>query len=189
MSRKPLEFFFFPSLLPLTQSHSRKQDSGPCSLPAVWVMRPCFLCLSFATNEIGLIGFSQGFCGLAFIPAGGQPVSQNTTHTSSFHQQQWRVTGWSVGRGGGKGVYCTQNYMELVLLGDPGFRKCHTARPCSAHPAWALLSRNPRICQKVSEVCTPTALFWSTSPSLWGRQWAASKADTLCSALTVRHQY
>lgn len=178
MSRKPLGFF--SSLLPLTQSHSRKQDSGPCSLPAGLVMRPCFLCLSFATNERGGIGFSQGFCGLAFIPA-GWTTSVSEHHTRLFFPPA-AVEGHGLECGEGwwerRRVFCPELHGASAVQGARLLEMSYSLALLCTPPAWALLSRNPLICQKVSEVHTPTALFWSISPSLWGRQWAASRAES-----------
>lgn len=94
-------FLIFPlSLASLPQSYSRKQDSRPCSMPVGWVMRLHFLS-HFLHQQIGGASFSWGFRGLHPCWVDLQCPDKGN---HSFHQQQWKVVDWSVGRDDGNGT-------------------------------------------------------------------------------------
>lgn len=109
MSRKPLEFFLL-MLAPLTQSSSRKQDSGSCPAPAGWVTRPRFLCLSFSTSKIGGMGCPRVSVDWPPVLPGGAPASWYGE--TLFPQWQWE--GWAGVPGGVVGIVCAGIVIQSV---------------------------------------------------------------------------
>lgn len=93
---------FLLMLAPLTQSSSRKRDSGSCPAPAGWVTQPCFLCLRFSTSKMGGKGFSRVSVDWPPVLPGGPPASWYREALFPL----WLWEGWAGVSGRVVGVAC-----------------------------------------------------------------------------------